>query len=41
MRSDGVVVPPPLLDHDAGLPEGVEHLIVEKFVRSFALKLLQ
>ena len=45
MRSDAVVVRPPLLDHDAGFLEGVEHLAVEEFVpqlrcEAFALPVL-
>ena len=38
MRSHGVVVPPPLLDHDLGLGEGVEDFAVEQFIAKLAVK---
>ena len=40
MRSDAVVVPPPLLDHDAGFLHGVEHLAVEEFVPQLRVEAL-
>ena len=32
MGPNRIVMPAPFLDHDLGLPEGVKHLAVEKFV---------
>ena len=40
MGPDAVVVPPPLLDHDAGLLEGVEHLAVEEFIPQLRVEAL-
>ena len=32
MRSDGVLVPPPPLDNDLGLLQGVEDFAIQKFI---------
>ena len=45
VRSDGVVVSPPLLDDDLSLPERVEDLAIEKFIpeagiEAFAVSIL-
>ena len=38
MRTNGVVVPSPRLDHDPGLVERVEDLPVEQFVAQFSVE---
>ena len=40
VQSDAVVVPPPLLDHDAGLLEDVEHLAVEESIPQLRVEAL-
>jgi len=39
MRSHGVVVPSPLLDHDLGLSQRVEDLAIERFIAELAVAL--
>jgi len=38
VRPHGIVVPPPLLDHDLGLGQRVEDLAVEQFVSEFTVE---
>ena len=40
MRSDGVLVPPPPLDNDLGLLQGVEDFAIQKFIPQLRVEAL-